>query len=99
MYPGGLEIYQDRMPLYINCTEVTHVYTNGSYQLVYQNCTPLFVRTKQVFDNLDLSVHSFSRGNSKSLIPVQTAVLPFFLDPSNGQERWGETKTWTRWKN
>uniref|UniRef100_A0AAZ1X8D8 Ig-like domain-containing protein n=2 Tax=Oreochromis aureus TaxID=47969 RepID=A0AAZ1X8D8_OREAU len=48
MYPGGLEIYQDRMPLYINCTEVTHVYTNGSYQLVYQNCTPLFVRTKQI---------------------------------------------------
>ncbi|XP_030606567.1 sialic acid-binding Ig-like lectin 5 [Archocentrus centrarchus] len=48
MYPGGLEIYQDRMPLYINCTEVTHVYTNGSYQLVYQNCTPLFVHTKQI---------------------------------------------------
>ncbi|XP_030012845.1 sialic acid-binding Ig-like lectin 5 isoform X2 [Sphaeramia orbicularis] len=48
MYPGGLGIYQERMPLYINCTEVTHIYTNGSYQLVYQNCTPLFVRTKQI---------------------------------------------------
>lgn len=48
LYPGDMGIYQDRMPLYINCTEVTHVYTNGSYQLVYQNCTPLFVRTKQV---------------------------------------------------
>ncbi|XP_070690992.1 sialoadhesin-like [Pempheris klunzingeri] len=46
--PGGLGIYQDRMPLYINCTEVTHIYTNGSYQLVYQNCTPLFVHTKQI---------------------------------------------------
>ncbi|XP_049439910.1 B-cell receptor CD22 isoform X2 [Epinephelus fuscoguttatus] len=48
VYPGGLGIYQDRMPLYINCTEVTHIYTNGSYQLVYQNCTPLFVHTKQM---------------------------------------------------
>ncbi|KAM3615302.1 uncharacterized protein V6R79_026244 [Siganus canaliculatus] len=48
MYPEGLGIYQDHTPLYINCTEVTHVYTNGSYQLVYQNCTPLFVRTKQI---------------------------------------------------
>ncbi|KAM3873036.1 sialoadhesin [Diretmus argenteus] len=47
-YPGMLGIYQDRMPLYINCTEVTHIYTNGSYQLVYQNCTPLFVHTKQI---------------------------------------------------
>uniref|UniRef100_A0A8C6S4W0 Ig-like domain-containing protein n=2 Tax=Neogobius melanostomus TaxID=47308 RepID=A0A8C6S4W0_9GOBI len=46
-YPENLGIYQDRMPLYINCTEVTHIYTNGSYQLVYQNCTPCFVRTKQ----------------------------------------------------
>ena len=48
VYPGEMGIYQDRMPLYINCTEVTHIYTNGSYQLVYQNCTPLFVRAKQV---------------------------------------------------
>ncbi|XP_072249341.1 sialic acid-binding Ig-like lectin 14 [Leuresthes tenuis] len=48
VYPEGLGIYQERMPLYINCTEVTHVYTNGSYQLVYQNCTPLFVHTKQI---------------------------------------------------
>ncbi|XP_034553968.1 sialoadhesin isoform X2 [Notolabrus celidotus] len=46
VYPGG--IYQDRMPLYINCTEVTHIYSNGSYQLVYQNCTPLFVHSKQM---------------------------------------------------
>ncbi|XP_029307376.1 B-cell receptor CD22 isoform X2 [Cottoperca gobio] len=48
VYPEGLGIYQDQMPLYINCTEVTHIYTNGSYQLVYQNCTPLFVHTKQI---------------------------------------------------
>ncbi|CAN9513873.1 unnamed protein product [Ophioblennius macclurei] len=48
VYPEGVGIYQDKMPLYINCTEVTHIYTNGSYQLVYQNCTPLFVHTKQM---------------------------------------------------
>ncbi|XP_028325668.1 sialoadhesin isoform X2 [Gouania willdenowi] len=48
VYPGGVGIYQERTPLYLNCTEVTHVYTNGSYQLVYQNCTPLFVHTKQM---------------------------------------------------
>ncbi|XP_037642107.1 sialoadhesin isoform X1 [Sebastes umbrosus] len=48
VYPEGLGIYQDQMPLYINCTEVTHIYTNGSYQLVYQNCTPLFVHSKQI---------------------------------------------------
>ncbi|XP_031646707.1 uncharacterized protein LOC116353640 isoform X1 [Oncorhynchus kisutch] len=47
VYPGDMGIYQDQMPLYINCTEVNNIYTNGSYQLVYQNCTPLFVRTKQ----------------------------------------------------
>ncbi|KAM6968086.1 sialic acid-binding Ig-like lectin 10 [Aplochiton taeniatus] len=47
VYPGETGIYQDQMPLYINCNEVSHIYTNGSYQLVYQNCTPLFVRTKQ----------------------------------------------------
>ncbi|XP_072548703.1 B-cell receptor CD22 [Salminus brasiliensis] len=41
-------VYQDRLPLYINCTEVTHIYTNGSYQLIYQNCTPCFVRTTQI---------------------------------------------------
>ncbi|XP_022542654.2 sialic acid-binding Ig-like lectin 5 [Astyanax mexicanus] len=41
-------VYQDRLPLYINCTEVTNIYTNGSYQLIYQNCTPCFVRTKQI---------------------------------------------------
>ncbi|KAI4903081.1 hypothetical protein NFI96_000977 [Prochilodus magdalenae] len=40
-------VYQDRLPLYINCAEVTNIYTNGSYQLIYQNCTPCFVRTKQ----------------------------------------------------
>ncbi|XP_029361005.1 B-cell receptor CD22 isoform X2 [Echeneis naucrates] len=48
VYPEGVGIYQDRMPLYINCTEVTHIYTNGSYQLVYQNCTPFFVHSKQM---------------------------------------------------
>ncbi|XP_028985825.1 B-cell receptor CD22 [Betta splendens] len=48
VYPEDLGIYQDRMPMYINCTEVTHIYTNGSYQLVYQNCTPLFVRNSQI---------------------------------------------------
>lgn len=50
VFSEGLGIYQDRMPLYINCTEVTHVYTNGSYQLVYQNCTPFFVHNNQVLD-------------------------------------------------
>ncbi|KAM7383091.1 hypothetical protein PAMP_002773 [Pampus punctatissimus] len=48
VYPEGLGIYQDQMPLYINCTEVTHIYANGSYQLVYQNCTPYFVRSTQI---------------------------------------------------
>ncbi|XP_023186538.1 sialoadhesin-like isoform X1 [Xiphophorus maculatus] len=48
VFPEGLGIYQNRMPLYINCTEVTNIYTNGSYQLVYQNSTPVFVHTKQV---------------------------------------------------
>nr|XP_040021870.1 sialoadhesin isoform X2 [Gasterosteus aculeatus aculeatus] len=48
VYPEGMGIYQDQMPLYINCTEVTHIYTNGSYQLVYQNCTPHFVHNKQI---------------------------------------------------
>nr|XP_043873576.1 B-cell receptor CD22 isoform X1 [Solea senegalensis] len=48
VYPEGMEICQDRMPLYINCTEVTHIYTNGSYQLVYQNCTPLFVHSNNI---------------------------------------------------
>lgn len=47
VYPEDVGIYQEHTPLYINCTEVTHIYTNGSYQLVYQNCTPCFVRTKQ----------------------------------------------------
>ncbi|XP_004078500.1 B-cell receptor CD22 [Oryzias latipes] len=47
-HPEDLGIYQERMPLYINCTEVTHIYTNGSYQLVYQNCTPVFVRNNQI---------------------------------------------------
>ncbi|XP_043113617.1 sialoadhesin [Puntigrus tetrazona] len=42
-------VYQERMPLYINCSEVTNVYSNGSYQLIYQNCTPLFVRSKQLY--------------------------------------------------
>ena len=56
VYPEGLGIYQDRMPLYINCTEVTHIYTNGSYQLVYQNCTPHFVHNNQVLDCVDLWV-------------------------------------------
>ncbi|XP_061097934.1 sialic acid-binding Ig-like lectin 7 isoform X2 [Conger conger] len=56
VYPGNLGIYQEIMPLYINCTEVTHIYTNGSYQLIYQNCTPLFVKSKQV-----LQVHQKER--------------------------------------
>ncbi|XP_061530577.1 sialoadhesin isoform X6 [Phycodurus eques] len=46
--PSGPGPYQARMPVYINCSEVSHVYTNGSYQLLYQNCTPRFVRTKQL---------------------------------------------------
>ncbi|CAM9183557.1 unnamed protein product [Lampetra planeri] len=48
VYPGGMGIYQEQTPLYINCTEVTHIYANGNYQLVYQNCTPLFVHSKQI---------------------------------------------------
>ncbi|XP_056115443.1 myelin-associated glycoprotein [Rhinichthys klamathensis goyatoka] len=48
IHPESLGIYQERMPLYINCSEVTHIYTNGSYQLIYQNSTPLFVRSKQM---------------------------------------------------
>uniref|UniRef100_A0A9J7XKV5 Ig-like domain-containing protein n=1 Tax=Cyprinus carpio carpio TaxID=630221 RepID=A0A9J7XKV5_CYPCA len=46
--PELLGFYQERTPLYINCSEVTNVYSNGSYQLIYQNCTPLFVRSKQM---------------------------------------------------
>ncbi|XP_050988287.1 myelin-associated glycoprotein isoform X2 [Labeo rohita] len=49
IHPEHLGIYQERMPLYINCCEVTNVYSNGSYQLIYQNCTPLFVRSKQIY--------------------------------------------------
>lgn len=48
VYSEELGIYQDMMPLYINCAEVTHIYTNGSYQLVYQNSTPCFVHNNQV---------------------------------------------------
>ncbi|KAK3541019.1 hypothetical protein QTP86_011597 [Hemibagrus guttatus] len=47
VYPSSVSVYQERTPLYINCSEVTHIYTNGSYQLVYQNCTPCFIRTTQ----------------------------------------------------
>lgn len=92
MYPGEMGIYQDQMPLYINCTEVTHIYTNGSYQLVYQNCTPVFVNTKQVLNYFDLLVQvalyapKFERWY----------LTPFFPDPSNWQETWGKTKRgWT----
>ncbi|XP_052473752.1 sialoadhesin isoform X1 [Carassius gibelio] len=48
VHPELQGLYQERMPLYINCSEVTNVYSNGSYQLIYQNCTPLFVRSKQM---------------------------------------------------
>ncbi|XP_017346636.1 sialic acid-binding Ig-like lectin 10 [Ictalurus punctatus] len=47
VYPRAVSVYQERTPLYINCSEVTHIYTNGSYQLIYQNCTPCFIRTTQ----------------------------------------------------
>ncbi|XP_029115637.1 myelin-associated glycoprotein isoform X4 [Scleropages formosus] len=47
VYPGNLGVYHYHSPIYINCSEVTHIYTNGSYQLVYQNCTPIFVQNKQ----------------------------------------------------
>ncbi|KAA0702604.1 Sialoadhesin [Triplophysa tibetana] len=47
IHPENLAIYQERAPLYINCSEVTNIYTNGSYQLIYQNDTPIFIRTKQ----------------------------------------------------
>ncbi|XP_073704106.1 B-cell receptor CD22 [Garra rufa] len=49
IHPEHLGIYQERMPLYINCSKVTNVYSNGSYQLIYQNSTPLFVRSKQIY--------------------------------------------------
>ncbi|XP_051921908.1 sialoadhesin-like isoform X1 [Hippocampus zosterae] len=45
---SGPGLCQTHTPVYVNCSEVSHVYTNGSYQLLYQNCTPRFVRTKQV---------------------------------------------------
>ncbi|XP_041081768.1 sialoadhesin-like [Polyodon spathula] len=44
---GGTSIYQESSPLYMNCTEANPVYTNGSYQILYENCTPSFVRTQQ----------------------------------------------------
>ncbi|XP_062842121.1 myelin-associated glycoprotein isoform X2 [Trichomycterus rosablanca] len=47
VYPDRTGVYQERLPLYINCSEVTNIYTNGSYQLIYQNCTPRFVLTAQ----------------------------------------------------
>lgn len=73
MYPGEMGIYQDQMPLYINCTEVTHIYTNGSYQLVYQNCTPVFVNTKQVLNYLDLLVQVALYGsNEQSKVPASS---------------------------
>ncbi|KAK6469959.1 sialic acid-binding Ig-like lectin 5 isoform X1 [Huso huso] len=40
-------IYQESSPLYMNCTEANPIYTNGSYQILYENCTPSFVRTQQ----------------------------------------------------
>lgn len=105
MYPGEMGIYQDQMPLYINCTEVTHIYTNGSYQLVYQNCTPVFVNTKQVLNYLDLLVQVVLYGsNEQSKVPASSpesqiwslAFILFCPDPSNWQETWGKTKRgWT----
>ncbi|XP_065155114.1 B-cell receptor CD22 [Paramisgurnus dabryanus] len=47
IHPEDLGIYQEHMPLYVNCSDVTHIYTNGSYQLIYQNGTPFFVRNTQ----------------------------------------------------
>lgn len=47
LQPMSVCVYQRRRPLYINCSEVTHIYSNGSYQLIYQNSTPLFVHSKQ----------------------------------------------------
>lgn len=73
MYPGEMGIYQDQMPLYINCTEVTHIYTNGSYQLVYQNCTPVFVNTKQVLNYLDLLAQVALYGsNEQTKVPASS---------------------------
>ncbi|XP_066500072.1 myelin-associated glycoprotein isoform X2 [Hoplias malabaricus] len=46
--PPVFDVYQDHFPLYINCSEVTNIYTNGSYQIVYQNCTPCFIHTSQI---------------------------------------------------
>ncbi|XP_072572626.1 sialic acid-binding Ig-like lectin 13 isoform X1 [Paramormyrops kingsleyae] len=47
VHQTSLGLYHEHTSLYINCTEVTHIYTNGSYQLVYQNCTPIFIQNKQ----------------------------------------------------
>ncbi|XP_056617816.1 myelin-associated glycoprotein-like isoform X2 [Triplophysa dalaica] len=47
IHPENLAIYRERTPLYVNCSDVTNIYTNGSYQLIYQNDTPIFIRTKQ----------------------------------------------------
>ncbi|TRY53690.1 hypothetical protein DNTS_024430 [Danionella cerebrum] len=45
--PESLHSSQERH-VYLNLSEVTHIYTNGSYQLIYQNCTPRFVRSTQM---------------------------------------------------
>ncbi|XP_057197119.1 myelin-associated glycoprotein-like isoform X2 [Triplophysa rosa] len=47
IHAENLAIYRERAPLYVNCSEVTNIYTNGSYQLIYQNDTPIFIRTTQ----------------------------------------------------
>ncbi|XP_015224208.2 myelin-associated glycoprotein isoform X1 [Lepisosteus oculatus] len=45
--PRNLDIYQESTPLYMNYNLADNIYTNGSYQMLYENCTPCFVRTKQ----------------------------------------------------
>ncbi|KAK1806627.1 hypothetical protein P4O66_005131, partial [Electrophorus voltai] len=83
VFPDSVNIYQDHIPLYINCSEVTHIYTNGSYQLIYQNCTPCFVHSKQaveavypgVKDSLDslssFQIHKRQRRGARRQRPHQ----------------------------
>ncbi|KAG9329491.1 hypothetical protein JZ751_004490 [Albula glossodonta] len=80
VYPGNLGIYQERMPLYINCTEVTHIYTNGSYQLVYQNCTPLFVRSKQVLQREKRVAWTDRRTQRERRAPEAETEIPVYLE-------------------
>ncbi|XP_049586616.1 sialic acid-binding Ig-like lectin 5 isoform X3 [Syngnathus scovelli] len=82
--PSGAGLYQAHMPVYINCSEVSHVYTNGSYQLLYQNCTPRFVRNKQVCQQHSRTILRIA-GYSKKIVMnfpnISTYALIFVFVP------------------